>query len=64
MSRLKRFKAFFVRDTGYYPSLTKMFAIGYVNILKFFILPDCSFKVSVKPSKFNVDVCLVIVMSA
>ena len=59
MSRLKRFKAFFVRDTGYYPSLTKMFAIGYVNILKFFILPDC-----VKPSKFNVDVCLVIVMSA
>ena len=36
----------------------------YINKPKKFFLPDCFFKVSKKPSKFPVSVCMVYVISS
>ena len=45
-------------------SMFLIFAIRYVNTPKYNILPDCSFKICDKPSKFSKSVCIVIDVSA
>ena len=45
-------------------NILKYVAIGYVTTPKYFISVDCSFKTGERPSKFAVDVSVVIVMSA
>ena len=43
--------------------MLELVVIGYLITYKYFISPDCSFKVSERPTKFTVNVSVVWVMS-